>query len=83
MADVWFPLQITTFAGWFTCADGLTVMVKVLVDPWQDTDPFENVGVTMMVATTGVNPAFTVVKALMLPVPVAARPIPGVSLTHD
>jgi hypothetical protein len=36
----------------------------------------------VIVAVTGVVPAFVAVKAAMLPDPLAARPIEGVSLIH-
>ena len=39
-------------------------------------------GVTVIVATTGVVPALTAVKAPMFPVPAAASPILGVSLVQ-
>ena len=57
-----------------TVGVGLTVMVKVWGAP---AHPLA-VGVTVMVAVTGVVPVFTAVKAPMLPVPLAARPMEGV-----
>ena len=57
-------------------------MVKVFVGPAQPTEPFVNVGVTTMVATTGEVPVFTAVNEAMFPVPEAESPIPGVSLVH-
>jgi hypothetical protein len=53
----------------------LTVIVKVFVVPLQFTAPPVNTGVTIMVAVTAVEPAFVAVKAAILPVPLAARPI--------
>ena len=41
-----------------------------------------SVGVTMIVATTGVFPLFTAVKEAILPVPLAARPIEVLLLTQ-
>jgi len=39
-------------------------------------------GVAVIVAVTGLAPVFIAVKAAILPVPLAARPIPGVSLVQ-
>ena len=75
-------LQTTWLAGWFTCPVGFTVMVKVLVGPAQPTEPFVNVGVTIIVAATGVVPVLTAVNEAMLPVPEAARPMEGAELVH-
>lgn len=57
---------------------GLTVIVNVLGVPVQEPDT----GVTVMVAVTGAVPAFTAVKAGILPVPDAARPMDGVLLVQ-
>ena len=54
---------------------GFTVIVKVLVGPVQEVPSLAKVGVTTIVAITGKVPVLTVVKELMSPVPVAARPI--------
>ena len=53
-------------------------MVKVCAVPVQ---PLAT-GVTVMVATTGVVPEFTALKASILPVPLAAKPMEGVSLVQ-
>jgi hypothetical protein len=45
------------------------------------THPFAD-GVTVMVATTLVVPTLAAVKEGMLPVPLPARPMDGVLLTH-
>lgn len=50
---------------------GLTVMVKVWAVPKQ---PF-TVGVTVMVAITGLAVPFVAVKAAIVPVPLAAKPM--------
>ncbi len=50
---------------------GFTVMVKLDGAPGQ---PFRD-GVTVMVAVTGEVPVLVALKLLILPVPVAARPI--------
>ena len=53
-------------------------MVKVLGVPGQAAPPFENNGVTVIVATRGVVPAFVALKEAMLePLPVAESPMPG------
>lgn len=58
---------------------GLTVMVKLRVGP---TQPFA-VGVAVMVAVTGAVPLFRPVKAEILPVPFAARPMLVRSLVQE
>ena len=57
-------------------------MVNVLLIPVQLTPPLMKVGVTVIVAVTGVVPLFTAVKEGILPVPLAARPIAGVLLVQ-
>ena len=59
---------------------GLTVIVNVFGIPVQP-NAFD--GVTVIVATTGEIPAFVVVKAGILPVPLAANPMEGVLLVHE
>ena len=76
------PLQTTWSAGWMTCPDGFTVMVKVLEGPAQPTEPLVNVGVTTMVAITSEAPVLTAVNEAMLPVPEAARPMLVFVLLH-
>jgi hypothetical protein len=56
----------------------LTVIVKVVGEPLQPTEPFVKRGVTVIVAVTGEIPVLTAVKLAMSPVPLAARPIEGV-----
>ena len=75
-------LHTTTLAGWFTWAEGFTVNVNDFTGPWHVTPPFVKNGVTTTVAMTGADPAFTAVNAPMFPVPLAARPMPGVSFVH-
>jgi hypothetical protein len=41
-----------------------------------------NVGVTVIVATTGAVEALEAVKAVIFPVPDAASPIPGAEFVH-
>ena len=76
------PLQTTWSAGLFTCAVGFTVMVKVLREPSQLTPALVKVGITVIIASTGEVPVFTAVNEAMFPLPVAARPIPGVSFVQ-
>jgi hypothetical protein len=62
----------------------LTVIVNVFEEPEQLTVAFVNVGVTVMVATTGEVPVFIAVNAAMLPpVPLAARPMVGSEFVHE
>lgn len=76
-------LQTTTLLGWFTWADGLTVMVKLLVGPVQEVPPFTKVGVTTMVAVMGARPPLMAVKGLIIPLPEAGSPIPGISFVQE
>ena len=69
-------------AGSFTCAVGLTIIVKLSVGPEQLVPPFVNVGVMVIEAVTGEVPVFIAVKAAILPVPFAASPIAGVLLVQ-
>ena len=57
--------------------------MKDFEGPVQVTELFVNEGITTIVATTGDNPAFVTVNELILPLPVAARPIPGVSFVQE
>jgi hypothetical protein len=66
-----------------TSGVGLTVMVKVCGVPVHVTDPLVKFGVTVIVATTGVVPGFEAVNAAILPEPVAASPMPGVSFDQS
>ena len=52
------------------------------VAPEQIAGTAVNVGVTVIVAVTGVVPVFTPTKEAMLPVPLAASPIEGVLLVQ-
>ena len=75
--------QTTWSAGSSTCAVGLTVIVNSCVGHVQVTPPLVKLGVTVIVATTGDVPPLTATKVGISPVPVAASPIPGVSLTQS
>ena len=55
---------------------------KVCVGPLQETLPPVNTGVTIMVAVAAVEPVLVAVKAAILPVPLAARPIDGLLFVH-
>ena len=55
--------------------DGFTVMVNVSGVPGQVGVPLLKEGVIVMVAVTGLAPALTALKAPILPVPLAPKPI--------
>ncbi len=76
-AVVLAPLHSNWLAGWFTVAVGFTVMVKVLVAPVQVIPPLVKLGVTVIVAVTGVLPVLMAMNDGMVLVPAAASPIPG------
>jgi hypothetical protein len=69
--SVWSALE-------FTVGLGFTVMLKLFVAPVQ---PLA-VGVTTIVAVTGVTPVFVAVKELIFPVPLAARPMVVLLFVH-
>ena len=79
---VFCPLHNTCGFTALTCAVGFTVIVKTFVEPMHALAPLVKVGVTVMVATTGVVPVLRAVKAAMLPVPEAPSPMDGLSLVH-
>ena len=62
---------------------GLTVMVNVFDVPIQLAGGFDNVGVTIIVATTGAVPVLVAVKERISPEPEAGIPIPGWSFVHE
>ena len=70
------PLHNTWLATAFTVAVGLTVMVNVVGVPTQLT-PFTKVGVTVMLATTGVVDILVAMNVGIFPTPFAASPIEG------
>src|SRR6185503_20634430 len=72
------PLQNATSAGSVTEGVGTTVIVNTSAVPTQ----VPNIGVTVMVATTGVVPALVAAKAPMLPVPLTASPIDALSFVQ-
>jgi hypothetical protein len=74
-ADVPDPLQSNWSAGWFTLAVGFTVIVNVLLAPLQVIPPLVNVGVTVIVAVTGVLPALKAVNDGIVLVPLAPSPM--------
>ena len=65
-----------------TVAVGLTVMVNVLEVPTQLTPPLVKVGVTVIVAITGVVVVLLATKVGIFPVPLAAIPIDGALFTQ-
>ena len=56
--------------------------MKVLSSPSQTIPPFSNVGVTVIVATTGAVVILVAVKARISPLPLSERPILGVLFVH-
>ena len=69
------PSVTTISTVGFTCAVGFTVISNGVAGPVQLTPPFSNVGVTVIVAITGLVPVLIAVKAGISPVPDAANPI--------
>jgi hypothetical protein len=65
------PLHATISDGTITVGVGFTVMVKELGMPKH---PF-TVGVTVIVAVTGIEPVLVAVKEGKLPIPLAASPM--------
>ena len=57
-------------------------MVKLLAEPVQLVPPLVNVGVTVMVATTGAVVVLSAAKGPILPLPFDARPMLVVVLSH-
>ena len=57
-------------------------MVNDLVDPGQEVLPFVKVGVTTIVATTGVVPELVAVNAGISPEPLLPRPMLVVLFAH-
>lgn len=79
IAAVNAPLHTAWFEGAVTVGVGLTVIVNDVVDPLHE----PNEGVTTIVAVTGAAPVLIAANAAMLPVPVGASPIDGVSFVHE
>ena len=77
-AVVFVFAQSTWSTGSTTVGIGFTVIVNVCGVP---VHPL-TVGVTVIVATTGVVPAFTALNAAMFPLPDAANPIDVVVLVQ-
>lgn len=75
------PLQIVLLVTVDTFAEGFTVIVKVIGVPLQ---LFElvNIGVTVIVATTGEFPEFVAVNEAIFPKPEATNPIDVVELVQ-
>ena len=59
------------------------MIVKLLVGPSQVTVPFSKWGVTTIVAMTGAFPVLTAVNEMIIPEPVVANPMPGVSFIQE
>ncbi len=75
MAATFSSAQTTLFVTLLMVGAGLTVNVNVMGVPVQVLPPLEYWGVTVMVATTGVDPLFLAEKEGMLPVPEAPSPM--------
>ena len=58
-------------------------MVKLCACPGQNVVPLEIIGVTVILATKGNVPVLTMLNGFISPVPVASKPILGVSLVHS
>jgi len=58
-----------------TAGIGFTVIVKVVGEPVHVCPVFVKVGVTVIVAVTGADPALDAVNAAIVPVPLAPRPM--------
>ena len=83
-ADVAPPLHTTWVAGWFNCADGFTVIVNTFGVPVQLTPKLVNVGVTVIVATSGTVPVLIAVNdGMLLPEPTDTNPILVLLLVHE
>ena len=77
IAAVGALLHTTWLATGLIIGAGLTVIVNVIGVPTQLTPPLVNVGVTMMVATTGALVVLMAVNVGISPVPLAAKPMDG------
>ena len=77
------PLHLVISLTEFIWAAGFTVMVNVLIVPEQDNPAFVYVGVTLIVATTGVAPELSAVNEGVIELlPDAANPILVVSFVQ-
>src|SRR2546426_927353 len=82
IATAFSPLQCVRFVTLFTVGVGFTVMVNEFGAPSQVFPAFVKCGVTVILAVTGAVPLLTAVKGGILPLPLAGRPMPGVSFAH-
>ena len=84
LTEVGVPLHNTKgVTGWFTSAEGFTVIVKILGKPTQLTPPLVNVGVTVIVATIGELPVLVAVKLAIDPEPESAGIPMAISLDQS
>ena len=81
--DVVSPLQIIWSWESSTWAVGFTVIVNVSSGPSQLIPSLVYIGVAVIVAVTGEVLLLTAVNEAISPLPVAAKPILGVSFTHE
>ena len=75
-------LQVVVFAKRFIRADMFGPAAEIDPENCCMPNPLANVGVTVIVAVTGVVPVFTPTKEAMLPVPLAASPMDVLSLVQ-
>jgi hypothetical protein len=79
IAVVGSPTHTTSLGGVVTVGVGSTVIVNEVGVPLHSPKD----GVTVIFAVTGADPVLVAVNAPMLPVPLAASPMEGVSLIHE
>ena len=78
------PLHLVIEVIGLTWAAGFTVTVKVFIVPTQARPLFVKVGVTLIVATTGVVPELSAMNdGVIEPLPDAPNPMLGVSFVHE
>ena len=74
--NIWLSIEST----W---PEGVTVIVNVCDGPSQLTSAFVNIGVTIIVATTGIVPVLIPLNEDIFPVPEASKPILSVSFVQE
>ena len=77
------PLHTIWFVNGFKVGVGFTVIVNVCIIPGQFKLLPVKIGWTVIVAVTGEFVVFWALKLVILPIPVAAKPIEGVLLDHE
>ena len=61
----------------FEVGEGFTINADTFDDPWQVLPPLLYCGVIVMAPPVGELPVFTAINDEISPVPLAARPMPG------